>query len=67
MTTKIDNRVKHLIGLDTETANGLMDGDKLDLSQSLVYDAGWKVTDKKGSDYNKNRSYVIKAKDKSII
>ena len=56
---KIDKRKKYLIGLDTETCNGLMDEDgKLDLSQSLVYDIGWQVVDKKGKVY-RTRSFVV--------
>ena len=54
----MDRRINYLIGLDTETCNGLVVDDKLDLSQSLVYDLGWAVTDKKGRIY-KTRSYVI--------
>ena len=46
---------KYLIGIDTETCNGLMDTDgKLDLSQSLVYDIGWQVTDKKGKSFKED-------------
>lgn len=56
---KIDRRKKYLIGIDTETCNGLMDEDgKLDLSQSLVYDIGWQVVDKKGKVY-RTRSFVV--------
>lgn len=56
---KIDKRKKYLIGLDTETCNGLMGEDgKLDLSQSLVYDIGWQVVDKKGKVY-RTRSFVV--------
>lgn len=54
----MDKRINYLIGLDTETCNALMVDDKLDLSQSLVYDLGWAVTDKRGRIY-KTRSYVI--------
>lgn len=55
----MDKRINYLIGLDTETCNGIMMADnKLDLTQSLVYDLGWAVTDKKGRIY-KTRSYVI--------
>lgn len=55
----MDRRINYIIGLDTETCNGIMlDGDKLDLSQSLVYDIGWAVTDKRGRIY-KTRSFVI--------
>ena len=35
--------------IDTETVNGIVDKNgKLDLSQSLVYDVGWCICDKKG-------------------
>lgn len=55
----MDRRIKYLMGLDTETANGIvLDGDKLDLSQSLVYDIGWVITDKRGNIYRK-RSFLI--------
>lgn len=55
----MDKRINYLIGLDTETCNGIMmDDEKLDLTQSLVYDIGWAVTDKKGRIY-KTRSFVI--------
>ena len=55
----MDRRIKYLMGLDTETCNGIMlDGDKLDLSQSLVYDIGWVITDKQGRIY-KTRSFLI--------
>ena len=54
----MDKRKKYLLGLDTETCNGLMVDDKLDLSQSIVYDIGWAITDKKGHIY-KTRSFLI--------
>ena len=55
----MDKRINYLIGLDTETCNGIMmNDDKLDLTQSLVYDLGWAVTDKKGRIY-KTRSFVV--------
>lgn len=55
----MDKRINYLIGLDTETCNGIMMGDgKLDLTQSLVYDLGWDITDKQGRIYG-TRSYVI--------
>ena len=56
---KIDKRIKYLIGLDTETCNALVVDDSLDLSQSLVYDIGWAITDKRGRIY-KTRSFVIR-------
>lgn len=59
MNTKIDRRINYLMGLDTETCNGIVtDDDKLDLSQSLVYDIGWVITDKQGRIY-RERSFVI--------
>lgn len=48
----------YLIGIDTETCNSLEIDGKLDLSQSLVYDIGWQVTDKSGKVYRK-RSFVV--------
>lgn len=54
----MDRRINYLIGVDTETCNGVMINNKLDLSQSLVYDIGWAVCDKKGRVY-KTESYVI--------
>ena len=42
---------KYIMVLDTETANGMMIDGKLDLSQSLVYDIGFTVIDKKGNIY----------------
>ena len=54
----IDRRIRYFIGLDTETCNGVVVDDKLDLSQSLVYDLGWAITDKRGRIY-KTRSYII--------
>lgn len=42
---------KYIMVLDTETANGLITNDKLDLSCSLVYDIGFTVIDKKGNIY----------------
>lgn len=49
---------KYLIGIDTETCNGLEEEGKIDLSQSLVYDIGWQVVDRKGNVYKK-RSFVV--------
>jgi hypothetical protein len=54
----MDRRINYLIGVDTETCNGILVDDKLDLSQSLVYDIGWAICDKKGRIY-KTESYVI--------
>lgn len=54
----MDKRINYLIGLDTETCNGILIDDKLNLSQSLVYDLGWQVCDKQGRIY-KTESFVI--------
>ena len=55
----IDKRKHYIIVLDTETCNGIMTDDKLDLSDSLVYDLGFAVVDKKGNVYETS-SFVIK-------
>lgn len=55
----MDKRIRYIIGLDTETANGILCDNKLDLSQSLVYDLGWVVTDKRGNIYEK-KSYIVR-------
>ena len=55
---RIDKRINYIIGIDTETCNGIVVDDKLDLSQSLVYDIGWVVADKQGRIYQK-RSFLI--------
>jgi hypothetical protein len=55
----MDRRIRYFIGLDSETCNGLpKQGGGVDLSQSLVYDLGWAVTDKRGKIYI-TRSYVV--------
>lgn len=55
----MDKRINYVIGLDTETCNGIVLKDEsLDLTQSLVYDIGWAVTDKRGNIYQ-TRSFVI--------
>lgn len=54
----MDKRKTYLIGLDTETCNGLVTDNKLDLSQSIVYDIGWAVVDKQGNIY-RTRSFII--------
>lgn len=55
----MDKRVSYFIGVDTETCNGLVTNDgKLDLSQSLVYDIGWAICDKRGRIY-KTRSFLV--------
>ena len=54
----MDKRKTYLIGLDTETTNSMETDNKLDLTQSIVYDIGWAVTDKKGNFYQK-RSFIV--------
>lgn len=50
---------RNFLGLDTETCNSLIDENgKLDLSQSLVYDVGWQIVNRKGK-VKKQRSYVV--------
>ena len=55
----MDKRIHYIIVLDTETCNRQVINNKLDLSDSLVYDLGFVVTDKKGRIYEKH-SYIIK-------
>lgn len=57
---KKGNKMKtYYMGIDTETANGFMSEDgKLDLSNSLVYDVGWQIIDKKGKVYC-TKSFVV--------
>jgi len=55
----MDKRKTYLLGIDTETANGRATEDgKTDLTDSLVYDIGYVVTDKKGTVYEKG-SFAI--------
>lgn len=55
----MDKRIKYLIGLDTETCNGITINGKVDLSCSLVYDIGYQITDKKGRVY-RQRSFIVR-------
>lgn len=55
----MDKRKSYFIVLDTETCNGIMTNNGLDLSCSLVYDIGWQIIDKKGNIYAK-RSFITK-------
>ena len=55
----MDKRKNYYMVLDTETCNGLLVNDKLDLSCSLVYDIGYAIIDKKGNIYKK-ASYLVK-------
>lgn len=50
--------MKKILGVDTETTNGLEIDGKLDLTQSLVYDIGWQILDTSGKIY-KQRSYIV--------
>ena len=54
----IDKRKHYIIVLDTETCNGISTNDGLDLSDSLVYDLGFAVVDKKGTVYE-TFSFII--------
>ena len=54
----VDKRKHYIIVLDTETCNGIMTNEELDLSNSLVYDLGFAVVDKKGNIYE-SYSFVI--------
>lgn len=55
---KIDRRKSYYLVLDTETANGYIDeNNKLCLDDSLFYDCGFAVIDKKGNVYEAH-SYV---------
>ena len=44
-------RRHYILVVDTETANTIQDGDKLDMSNVLVYDCGWQVVDTHGTVY----------------
>lgn len=55
----MDKRKKYICVLDTETANGILEEDgTLNLDNSLVYDIGYAIVDKKGKVYL-TRSLVI--------
>ena len=55
----MDKRKTYLLVVDTETCNGRTVNDKPDLSDSLVYDLGFAIVDKKGEVYE-TRSFVIR-------
>lgn len=55
----MDKRINYLIGLDTETCNGFVENEKLCLDNSLVYDIGWVITDKRGTIY-RTRSFIVR-------
>lgn len=54
----MDKRKKYILMIDTETCNAIVTDDGLDLSQSLVYDIGCAIVDKKGNVYE-TASFVI--------
>ena len=54
----MDKRKKYILMIDTETCNGIMRGNKLDLTDSLVYDIGCAIVDKQGNVYE-TKSFVI--------
>ena len=54
----MDRRKKYYLMIDTETCNGIATDNGLDLSQSLVYDIGCAIVDKKGNIYEE-QSFVI--------
>lgn len=58
MQEKINKRKKYYLMVDTETCNGIVVNDKLDLSNSFVYDIGFAVVDKQGNIYTTG-SYLI--------
>lgn len=64
---KIDMRRHYILVVDTETANTIQDGDKLDMSNALVYDCGWQVVDTHGNVYAEasyvNRDIFVHEKD----
>lgn len=47
----MDRRKSYYMVLDTETANGFMENGKLNLNDSLFYDLGYAIIDKKGNVY----------------
>ena len=54
---KIDKRIHYIMVLDTETCNGYMENGKLCLDDSLVYDIGYAIVDKRGKVYE-TKSYI---------
>ena len=49
----------NFIGIDTETTNGLIDENgKIDLTQSLCYDVGWVIFNKRGK-IKERKSFVV--------
>lgn len=54
----MDRRKKYYMMIDTETCNGIATEDGLDLTQSLVYDIGCAIVDKRGNTYDE-QSFVI--------
>ena len=63
----MDKRKTYICVLDTETCNSLTTEDgKIDLSQSLVFDIGYQIIDKKGNVYLKEETMTIYDKDGAI-
>lgn len=56
---KIDYRKHYVLVVDTETTNTVKKGNKLDMSNTLVYDIGWQVVDTKGNIYIQ-RSFLVR-------
>lgn len=57
---KIDRRRRYIVVIDTETCNGIVtQKGELDLKDSIVYDLGIAVIDKRGKVYE-TRSFVIR-------
>lgn len=56
---KIDRRKRYILMLDTETCNGIATKNGLDLTQSLVYDLGVAIVDKKGNIYEKESMVIF--------
>jgi DNA polymerase III epsilon subunit-like protein len=54
----MDRRKKYYLMIDTETCNGIATNEGLDLTQSLVYDIGCAIVDKRGNVYDE-QSFVI--------
>ena len=64
---KIDHRRHYILVVDTETANTIQNGNKLDMSNVLVYDCGWQVVDTHGTLYTQasfvNRDIFVYERD----
>lgn len=56
---KIDHRIHYIMMTDTETCNTICNEGKLDMTNVLIYDIGWQVTDKRGIVYEE-KSYIVR-------